>query len=138
MTFKATGSSADTVGPAAVVMSLHRDVAPVRALLEWMATLVDRGLVETTCEEIDVRNCPQQEVTTYLKLTHPKRLHADTVLVFVNELGVNPATCRSAKGGFIGSWTRNYILVFQDERWAVVGRGTTPSSSTSGRCTMDD
>ncbi|HRZ09071.1 MAG TPA: hypothetical protein P5319_04180 [Gemmatimonadales bacterium] len=134
MTFKVTGSSADTVGPAAVVMSLHRDVAPVPELLEWFAALTERGLVEGTCQEIDVRNCPQEEVTTFLKLEHPKRLHADTVLVFVDELGVNPASCKSPKGGFMGFWTRNYIAVHQDGRWEVVGRSSEPSTSGSGFC----
>lgn len=134
MTFKVTGSSADTIGPAAVVMSLHRDVAPVPELLAWFAALTERGLVEGACQEIDVKNCPQEEVTTFLKLEHPKRLHADTVLVFVDELGVNPASCKSPKGGFIGFWTRNYIAVLTDGRWEVVGRSLHPSMSGSGSC----
>lgn len=137
MTFRVTRTSADTVGPAAVVLSLHRDVAPVPALLEWFDTLVERGLVEASCREIDVAKCPQEEVTTFVKLEHPIRLHADTVLVNVDEVGTNPATCRSAQGGFIGFWTRNYVMVPQDGRWEVIGRSSQSSMSGSGRCKSD-
>ncbi len=138
MTFRVTGTSADTVGPAAVVLALHGDVAPMPELLEWFDALVDRGLVENTCREINVRNCPQDEVTTFVKLRYPKRLHADTVLVDVDEVGVNPATCRSVKGGFMGYWMRNYVIVLVDGRWEVVGRSVRPSMSASGRCRVDD
>ena len=134
MTFKATRTSADTVGPAAVVMALHREVAPVPELLQWFDALVDRGLVENSCREINVRNCPQEEVTTFVTLEFPKRLHADTVLVDVDEVGVNPASCRSEEGGFMGHWMRNYILVPRDGRWEVVGRSERPSMSASGKC----
>lgn len=134
MTFRVTATSADTIGPAVVVMSLHRDVPPVPSLLEWLATLTRRGFVESVCEEIDVKHCPQQEVTTYLKLAEPKRLHADTTYVAVNEIGLNPASCRTPKGGFVGLWNRSFILVRRDDRWVVVGRSSNPALSASGTC----
>ncbi len=134
MTLGVTDIPADTIGPAVVVMSLHRDVAPVPALIEWLATLTRRGLVESVCEEIDVKNCPQQEVTTYLKLAEPKRLHADTTYVAVNEIGLNPASCRLPKGGFVGLWNRSFILVRRDDRWVVVGRSSNPAVTASGFC----
>lgn len=134
MTFRVTGTSADTIGPAVVVMSLHRDVPPVPALIEWLATLTRRGLVESVCDEIDVKNCPQQEVTTYLKLAEPKPLHADTTYVAVNEIGLNPASCRLPNGGFVGLWNRSFILVRRDDRWVVVGRSSNPAVTASGFC----
>jgi hypothetical protein len=52
----------------------------------------------------------------------------------VDEVGVNPASCRTPKGGFVGFWMRNYIVVLQDGRWEVVGRSREPAMTASGFC----
>lgn len=138
LTFRMTGASSDTVGPAVVVMSLHRDVAPVPSLLEWLDGLEGRGLVEATCRQVDVRKCPQQQVTTFLKLSEPKRLHGDTIYVGTQEIGVNPAACQSKDGTFSGLWLRSFILVPRDGRWEVIGRSTKPTTTASGVCRAAD
>lgn len=138
LTFRVTGSSADTVGPAVVVLALDRNVPPTPALLEWFATLAPRGLVEATCEEIDVAHCPQETVTTYLKLAEPQRVHGDTVDVTVTELGLNPASCRTKKGGFVGTWIRGFVVVERDGRWEVIGRSPERVMTASGFCKPEE
>lgn len=133
-TFRVTKSSADTVGPASVVLSLHRDVPPTTDLLDWFAALADRGFIEATCDEIDVAHCPQETVTTFISLPEPRRINGDTVDVLVHEIGLNPASCRTEEGGFVGTWRRGFILVLRDDRWEVVGRSPEGKLTSSGYC----
>lgn len=132
-TNRITGASPDTAGEATVVLSLHQDVAPVAAFLAWFDSLTAHGLVAATCDEIDVKNCPQTEVTTFLKLDRPKRLHGDTMLVRVDETGMNPAHCRAGEG-MMGFWSRSFVTTPRDGRWEVFGRGDDPSITATGIC----
>jgi hypothetical protein len=134
MTFRMTGSSADTVGPVLLAVKLNRTVTPSPEFFTWFDSLVPRALVPATCDQIDVKECPQEQMTTYLSFPHPKRLHADTVEVVVDEVGVNPGTCRTKGNTFMGFWERRYIAAINDGRWEVVGRSSTPGYTSTGIC----
>ncbi len=83
-------------GRAPTDLLAQRDSALAPFNHDWVLSLIRRNLINGVCVATRPTDCPQQEVTTYLRLSEPEFEHEDLWKVQVLEVAVGPSVCRGA------------------------------------------
>jgi len=83
-------------GRAPTVLLLQRDSALPGFNHDWVLGLIHRRLIDGVCVAARPTDCPQHEVTTYLRLGEPEFEHEGLWKIQIFEVAVGPSICAGA------------------------------------------